>query len=353
MYPLNAPSPWPRNQWYVAALSADFGQQPIERTILGERVLLYRTETGQPVAMAGLCPHRFMPLAKGQRRGDVIECPYHGMAFDAGGKCVAGPAGSPAAGSLRRYPIVETEPLVWIWTGEPGLADPDLLPDVGVAGIGVEGWRADPNGLMHFGGRFMLLVDNLFDLSHIGWVHASIVGALPICRQKPSISQDRGLLHFERRDIGGVDPFTRFLFPDAVGPLEHVLATTMLGPGLITAIGPSVSEAEGSPLSGAHLGQIQFVHALTPETMHSTNVHTVVTRNFRLEDDALSQALCEQNLAVLAQDKEVAESIERALASAQTREELSFRTDRGGIEARRIIAALVQNEFETAAKAAA
>ena len=345
MYPLKEGPLWPRNQWYIAGWADEFGEAPIERTILGERVLLFRSESGTPTVLAGLCPHRFMPLVKGIRTADSIECAYHGMTFDGEGLCTKGPAGSPPGGATRltRFATIEQGSLVWVWMGDH-VADPAKMPDTSRCGIATEGWRADPNGTMHFAARYMLMVDNLFDLSHIAWVHASLLGKPPICAEPALVSRENCLLRADRNDIGPVDDFSRFLFPESVGPIQQTLGTEYLGPGLITAVGPWVREAKGSPLAGKDWGQIHFVHGITPETATTTNVYSLVTRNFRLDDEALSAAMCGQNKAVLAQDCELAGVIEAGLGEADTASELSFRSDHGGIEARRLIQSLIDAE---------
>ena len=349
MYPLGEGATWVRETWYAAGFADEFGREPIERTILGERVLLFRSDAGMPIVLSGVCPHRFMPLVLGRRDGDTIECAYHGMTFNKDGRCLAGPAGSPPAGRLRRYPALEVGPLVWIWTGAAERADPALLPDVSQCGIATAGWRADPNGVTRIGARYLLIVDNLFDLSHINWVHASVLGKLSIADQKPSVRDDGGLLNFERREVGEPDAFIRFLFPHVAGPVENVLATKMLGPGLITSRGPAITEAEDSPKAGSVLGELHFVHVITPETEHSTLILTVITRNFRQEDDELSAAIRRQNDVFLQQDVATAEAIEAVLASGLNGDELTFKSDWGGIEARRIIRALIDQEQVQAA----
>ncbi len=345
MYPLKDGPLWPRNQWYIAGWSSEFEETPIERTILNERVILFRGQSGAATILAGLCPHRFMPLVKGARTGDSIECAYHGMTFDGQGTCTKGPAGSPASGTarLRRYETIEQGPLVWVWMGE-GSADPTKMPDTTRCGIATVGWRADPNGTMHFAARYMLMVDNLFDLSHIAWVHASLLGKPPICAETAVVSREDCMLRADRHEIGPVDDFTRFLFPECVGPVQQTLGTEFLGPGLISAVGPWVREAEGSPLAGKDWGQLHFVHGITPETATTTNIYSLVTRNFRQDDEALSAAMCGQNKAVLAQDCEIAGLIEAGLGEADTASELSFRSDHGGIEARRLIQSLIDAE---------
>jgi vanillate O-demethylase monooxygenase subunit len=85
MYPLHAPSPYPRRQLWMAAWSKEVGRSVLGRTILGEKVVLYRTESGEAVCMSGICPHRMYPLEKGRLVGDSLQCGYHGITFDASG----------------------------------------------------------------------------------------------------------------------------------------------------------------------------------------------------------------------------------------------------------------------------
>lgn len=66
MYPFNYESIIVRNRWYMAAFSHEITREPLERTMLNKPVVMYRKEDGTPVAMYGLCPHRYYPLAKGQ-----------------------------------------------------------------------------------------------------------------------------------------------------------------------------------------------------------------------------------------------------------------------------------------------
>ena len=71
-----------KNTWYVAALSPEVGREPKAIRILGEAVVLYRTQAGAAVALEDACPHRKLPLSMGRIKGDAIECGYHGLTFD-------------------------------------------------------------------------------------------------------------------------------------------------------------------------------------------------------------------------------------------------------------------------------
>src|SRR4051794_24977040 len=51
-----------RNRWYVAAWGQEIDKGLLQRWLLDEPVLLYRTQDGTPVALGDRCPHRKYPL---------------------------------------------------------------------------------------------------------------------------------------------------------------------------------------------------------------------------------------------------------------------------------------------------
>jgi phenylpropionate dioxygenase-like ring-hydroxylating dioxygenase large terminal subunit len=68
-----------RNAWYVAAWGGEVGRSLLTRRILGEPVVMFRTQDGAPVAFVDRCPHKLAPLSRGELVGDLIQCGYHGM----------------------------------------------------------------------------------------------------------------------------------------------------------------------------------------------------------------------------------------------------------------------------------
>src|SRR5579864_1437757 len=97
-----------RNQWYIAAFSRDVGrEQLLERWILDEPVVFYRTVAGDAVALEGRCAHRHFPLSKSNLQGDNIQCAYHGFTYNSTGACVHIPAQEriPAACRIKAYPL--------------------------------------------------------------------------------------------------------------------------------------------------------------------------------------------------------------------------------------------------------
>lgn len=69
------------------------GNSMHEVTADGQRVLLTRSSGGAVCAISGVCSHFGGPLAKGQRDGDVVTCPWHGSRFDV---CTGEVRGGPA-----------------------------------------------------------------------------------------------------------------------------------------------------------------------------------------------------------------------------------------------------------------
>lgn len=172
-----------RNAWYCAAWSETVTRQPMQRKFLGETIVLYRAESGDPIALSNRCPHRFAPMHKGCVKGDDIECPYHGLRFDATGRCVLNPHGDghiPKAAQLKSYPLFERDGIVWIWMGEADQADPAtvlegrhtaFLRDSKTFAVGVGDLQVKAN--------YLLVMDNLLDLTHAPYVHPNTVGGKP------------------------------------------------------------------------------------------------------------------------------------------------------------------------------
>lgn len=168
--------PFQENAWYAAALSAEVTRTPLRRLILGDAVVLFRAEAGDPVVLEDRCCHRSAPLSPGRLIGDTIECPYHGLCFDPSGACthVPGQMDIPANAKVRSFAVAERYGMVWIWGGDKDGADPAKLPDWR--------WSEDPGwtsraGSFHIPCHYMLSVDNLMDLSHVGYVHKTTIGS--------------------------------------------------------------------------------------------------------------------------------------------------------------------------------
>ncbi|MFA3918447.1 aromatic ring-hydroxylating dioxygenase subunit alpha [Ruegeria hyattellae] len=163
-----------RNCWYVAAWSKDIDRSLTAATYLGENIVFYRQLDGTPVALEDACPHRKLPLSKGNLKDDLVECGYHGLTFDCSGACIDSPTQrgmTPRRAVVRSYPVVDRYRLLWIWMGDPALADPDkIFP---VENFDDPSWGLTDGGVMDIDCHYLWVCDNLLDPSHVAWVHVS------------------------------------------------------------------------------------------------------------------------------------------------------------------------------------
>lgn len=151
----------------MAATSEEIGRQPIQRWILDLPIVMYRKLDGGIVALDDRCPHRWAPPSRGWIESDDIVCGYHGFQFCPEGDCVKVPTQATSARTgVRAYPVIEQGPLVWIWTGDPALshqAVPPMIP-----WLEEDGWSRS-HGYMEIAANYMLLKENVLDLTHFGF----------------------------------------------------------------------------------------------------------------------------------------------------------------------------------------
>ncbi len=80
----------PREAWYPVSFVADLDPaKPNSFTLLGQDLVIWwEKNTNSWRVFADQCPHRLARLSEGRIADDgLLECPYHGWAFDGDGKC--------------------------------------------------------------------------------------------------------------------------------------------------------------------------------------------------------------------------------------------------------------------------
>jgi vanillate O-demethylase monooxygenase subunit len=169
-----------RDCWYVAGLSADFPTEKLTGHVVAKRpMVVWRGRDGAMVAYDDRCAHKRFPLSKGRLMPDgTLECAYHGLRYDCGGKCVAIPSHPngpiPAQARLRPFPVKEQDGLVWVWPGDPAKAEtrhPPRLPEVGD-----DAWDSVVVGPMEVPANYLLLIENLLDITHFYPLHDGNIG---------------------------------------------------------------------------------------------------------------------------------------------------------------------------------
>ena len=323
-----------RNHWYVAANDHQIGRKPFGRVILGEPVVLFRTEDGTPIALEDRCPHRAAPLSLGCRRGDAIECGYHGFTFDADGTCIRVPSMRvvPSAIRVAAYPVIESFPFVWVYLG-----DPAALPDVPTPPV--LDWAGDDQfsivrGRMDIAANYMLLKENVLDLTHFGFVHAATFGITDWVDPPEVTSTDETVTYRQKFTASPLPP----LFAEALGlppgtPYDRENYGSFLSPALqVAAVDFSPPEGGSGPD-----GRFRISHATTPVDATHMHYFWVLGR-----DHGRSPELIEKLEAVtrigFAEDERIIEAVQQVMSrDRRPARETSVKADKAGIQARRIV----------------
>ena len=308
-----------RNHWYVAAWADEVGRTPLARLVLGEYLVLFRTEAGKAVALENRCPHRNLPLSEGRLVGDTLECGYHGMVFDCSGTCthLPGEPAPPPWARVRAYPVVERRGWVMVWMGDAAAADERAAPDYNLR-------LADPawlhlKGHIHVRCGYRLILDNLLDLSHLAYVHGSTTGNRALAEQAAIAAETEGDRVRVTRWMSDIPPAKAFVdYAGYDGNIDRWQASEFMPPSYIyvnsgtAAAGRGVSPAKRLDSQG--LWGFVVYHALTPETASTTHQFWAMAIEERLVPPAMRAAFKRQMLNIPAEDVAIYEAQQRAIA---------------------------------------
>ena len=358
MHPFRDEHVYLRNAWYVAAMIDEISDGPLQRTIMDKPVVIYRGESGTVRAMHGLCPHRYFPLGlHGQIEGEAIRCKYHGLSFDGiSGKVVDIPstASTPLRYCQQIYPVIEHGPWIWIWPGDPVLAQPELLPSLEALKMDDSFTISPMMDYMHANARYMLILENLMDLTHITYLHAMSAGFNEIASAPIEIEETDSTFTVKRQ----MRAAAWGMYHDAVfgpenrfeGMAQSDNEAIALLPGYVRNTSQTIRSVDGQPAGPALSGEVWFHHVVTPETKTSFHYFGTQTRNIRRNADELGEGLRIADTRVRAEDTEAIEAIERQLQEfGDPPVELAVRSDIAAGRFRRFMQRAIDAE-QTASK---
>lgn len=336
-----------QNAWYAAALGRELTDEgAVGRMLLGDHIVLYRTSSGDPVALFDRCPHRFAQLHLGEVVEDQIQCPYHGLRFNPQGACAFNPHGSgaiPTRASVRSYPVVERHGAVWIWMGDRNLADPSLIPELRILDHSDQNARACDR--MHILANYELVTDNLMDLSHADFVHTPREHRNGHWgRLKADVTRgERSIRSVWSHRTDQLPPFFRATLRHPDGMADQVFDMTWRAPSnMLLRI--TVRHADYPLSAGAEYAMALLV---TPETEASCHMFVLTVRNWSTNDaDLNAEMMASLMHGLRSEDQPILESVQRSMGTADlwSLDPLSFGCDSGGVQARRKLRQLIEAE---------
>lgn len=334
-----------RNRWYIAAWDGEVANAPLSRKICGETIVLYRKLNGSVVALRDACPHRLLPLSLGTREGDNLRCKYHGM--------LIGPDGSPEEMPLtnqrvnkqictQSYHVVEKYRYIWVWIGEQDKADPETVPNFWPCDS--EGWVFD-GGYMHVQCDYRLFIDNLMDLTHETYVHAGSIGQKELMESPLETSVNGNKVTLSRW-IPNISPppFWRDALQKDT-PVDRWQICEFIEPCSVN-IDVGVSPIENLDSLEDHNSGVRgfVIDSMTPETEESCHYFWGMARNFRIDDQGLTQRIRAGQAAIFHEDIEILERQQQSIADNPDMALRVLSIDSGGAHARRSISKLMEIE---------
>ncbi len=342
------------NCWYVASWASELIREPLTRIILDHPVVLYRAGDGTPVALEDRCCHRALPLSMGTIEGDDLRCGYHGLKFDPKGICIEVPGQStiPPGAMVQSYPVAEKWGAVWIWMGESERADVASIPDV--FWLDDPGWTPTP-GHLRVEANFQLLIDNLLDLTHVSYLHRSTLAGDDVEAVTPVTTRRDGDRLTIGRWILDVAPPPLYSKASGIsGPVDRWQWITWEAPANVYFDIGCADAGTGAPEGDRGQGVSMWsTHLITPETETSTHYFFDFTRNFKLDDADVTRILRDGSRTAFNEDLVVLEAQQRAINSSKNAPRIDIKNDNGPLQARRILAKLVEDERRDHRQAAA
>lgn len=302
------------DQWYAAALGAEIGPAPFARKICGRDLVFFRTESGRLAALEDRCAHRFAPLSLGAVKGESLQCGYHGLCFDAAGKCIhiPGQVSIPPRARVEAFAVAERHGWVWVWMGDAARADAALIPDW--PWFDHPAWRGFQL-YFHVKGAAQLFVDNLLDLSHVAFTHKNSIGAASAADAEARLEvREESDRVIGCRRLKGVEPGPFIAawgnFP---GRVDRTSTFTWRPPSNMEIR----AEFQDSAGGGAPERKITImvINPITPETETTSHFWIGWARDFKLDDAALTERSKQENTQVILEDVRVIEGQQRVIAA--------------------------------------
>jgi phenylpropionate dioxygenase-like ring-hydroxylating dioxygenase large terminal subunit len=338
-----------RNCWYVAGWGHQVPEDGlVARTILGDPIVLYRKSDGGIVALENRCCHRLAPLSRGRKEGNDLRCMYHGLRFSPSGKCIEIPQQDiiPSTAVVRSYPVFEQDCWIWVWMGDPALADRALIPKALK--------HNDPGSFMLTGelaydANYELINDNLLDLSHLSYVHQSTLGrnSMSWGESRPKTTQiERGLrverwvVNHPRPNYLGLPPASlsdMWASYDYMVPGVFLLATKSYPVGMAAQSGMQAPTADPDWVSSTS-------QAVTPISQNKTVYYysSCLSREFATEEHSRQQmAVIER---AFAEDRAMIEAQQEIIANTPETRMLQLASDGALNRFRRLMAGLIEAE---------
>lgn len=283
----NAIVPFVKNAWYIAAWAEELDDGLLTRTIMNQPMVIFRDADGKVGALEDRCCHRGAPLTHGEVVEEGLQCGYHGLIFDTSGVCVKipGQKNIPADARVVSFPIVERHQIIWIWMGDHALADESQIVDYP--------YHDQPDKWPHrkemipIKSNYMLMVDNLMDLTHLGYLHRKTIGGNPgnhVTAEMETRPTENGA-YFIRWMLDHKPPPTYVKGGGFTGNVDRWQEFEYIAPSIILQWSGGLETGRGARENRNQEGfHLRLLHAATPETETTFHYFYSTANGYRQDD---------------------------------------------------------------------
>jgi phenylpropionate dioxygenase-like ring-hydroxylating dioxygenase large terminal subunit len=344
---------FPLNAWYACACDVELRHELLARTVCNQKLVMFRQLDGTVAILEDACWHRLLPLSKGRLNGDELTCGYHGLVYNADGRCTHMPSQetiNPSA-CVRSFPAAEKHRFVWVWPGDPALADTALIPDLH--------WNDDPawagdGKMIRVACDYRLVLDNLMDLTHETFVHGSSIGQRAVA-EAPFVATHGDRTATVTRWMEDIEapPFWAAQIRHATGYEGRVdrwqiirfeaPATIAIDVGVAPA-GSGAVPKDGQPGDRGRGVNGYVLNTITPETDTTCLYFWAFARNYCLGEQRLTHELREGVASIFREDELILEAQQQAIDEHPGYSFYNLNIDAGSMWMRKLIERMIALE---------
>jgi phenylpropionate dioxygenase-like ring-hydroxylating dioxygenase large terminal subunit len=339
-------TPLIQNCWYILDWAAEVEHSLKNRMILGHDLVYFRMQSGDVTALQNRCAHRCFPLHRSVLHdNDTIQCNYHGLTYDSEGQCVkipSAPNQNPSSIRIQHYRVVERSPFLWIWPGDPEMADDDQIPDYDWVNDDAWGYG---DGYYHLDGNYLAIHENLLDITHFQFLHGSVLGTPHFAEANIDVTEDGNTVDNYRINLGEPLPG---LHSEATGLGETVVNrqahSAFVTPGFHEAI--TLMHDPAGTLDGRTDYHAHILHLITPESQYTTHYWWIFARDFNPKVKKWDKYYSDSTREVFTEDADAIEWMEQQWVKENRVgfREANVLADKGAVAMRRIVQRMADAE---------
>jgi nitrite reductase/ring-hydroxylating ferredoxin subunit len=307
--------------------------------VAGQSIVVVRSSSGDVAVLADRGAHRPYPLSLGRFEDDRIISGLDGWVYTLDGQCVHVPSQThvPVDAHVRVYPVIDDGVFIWIWPGDPRLAQRRRPP--ALDWLRHAEWTTG-GGQLDVDANHVLVLEMFADATQWPFFAPSV--APPVLSSGPTPPLE---VEISETSVAFIRRYPAATLPawhsDAIGvprdaTFRHVESGALASPAVWT----DNWEVEDDTTRYS----LRFAQAVTPIDERSTRLTWRVSRNFNLADTTATAALTDAFTNYYSHMAAACETMQRCLDTDGPGIDVDVNADVAGLHVRRILHALVNEE---------